>query len=191
MSVRRFLANSFLPLLLVFLSACSDPAAKLPKYDKVPEFEMTDSLGHRMYRDALLGKVWIADFIYTSCPAECPRMSSQMHKLAKDLKGENDVRLVSFSVDPARDTPPVLNEFAQHYGGATPQWMFLTGTPESVHLLAYTTFHVGDVIGKIEHSTQFALVDKHGQIRGYYSSFDRDDLMRLRKDIEALRKEKA
>ena len=184
MKVCAFLA------VLLFLSACSDPAAKLPRYGKVPAFEMTDSLGHKVDGHSLLGKVWVADFIYTNCPAACPRMSSQMHRVANGLAGEEDVRLVSFSVDPARDTPPVLNEFAHRYGGPTSQWLFLTGTPASVHLLAYVTFHVGDVIGKIEHSTKFSLVDKQGEIRGYYSSFDKDDLTQMRKDIEALRKEK-
>ncbi len=188
MSARVSLAVS--GFFLLVLSSCSDPAAKLPRYGKVPDFEMTDSQGHRVHGRSLAGKVWVADFIYTNCPAECPRMSSQMHKLAKELDSENDVRLVSFSVDPARDTPPVLNEFAGRYGGPSKQWMFLTGTPESVHLLAYVTFHVGDVIGKIEHSTKFAVVDKQEQIRGYYSSFDPEDLVQMRKDIEALRKGK-
>lgn len=115
-------------------------------------------------------------------------MSSQMHKVQKQLQGNPGVRFLSISVDPDRDTPSVLNEFAGRWGGPNPQWTFITGTPESVHLLAYTTFHVGDVINKIEHSTKFALVDKHGMIRGYYSSFDPDDLRQMVKDAEALRR---
>ena len=148
---------------------------------------MTDSAGHAFASSALAGKVWIADFIYTNCPAECPRMTAQMHKIEQQVKGMSDVRLVSISVDPQRDSPPVLNDFAHRFGGPTRQWLFLTGSPATVHLIAYKTFHVGDVIGKIEHSTKFILVDKKGEIRGYYSSLDPEDLSKLVKDADALR----
>ncbi len=178
-------------LLFVFLSACTDPASKLPDYGKVPDFSMVDSNGHAFNRKMLSGSVWIIDFIYTNCPAECPRMTSRMHRIAEQVQGEDNVGLLSISVDPGRDTPPVLNAFAQRYGGATAQWHFLTGDPSTVHLLAYTTFHVGDIIGKMEHGTYFILVDKRGRIRGYYSSFDPDSMKSLLKDAEALRNARA
>jgi protein SCO1/2 len=177
----------------VFSAACTNPASKLPDYGAVPEFHMTNSHGQPFDSRQLAGKVWVADFIYTNCPAACPMMTYRMHGLEKKLRGENDVRLVSFSVDPVRDTPPVLNNFAHHYGGPTPQWIFLTGTPGTVHLLAYTTFHVGDVLGKIEHSTKFILVDKREHIRGYYSSLapggatGSNDIPALLNDISVLR----
>jgi protein SCO1/2 len=150
---------------------------------------MLDSEGRAFQSSALAGKVWVADFIYTTCPAECPMMSAKMSRIHKQVAGEQDVRIVSFSVDPARDTPQALKQFGSRYGGATDDWIFLTGTPETVHLLAYTTFHVGDVLGKIEHSTKFVLVDKRGEIRGYYSSFDTEGIPALLKDLEELRHE--
>ncbi len=159
----------------------------MPDYGMVPHFTMTDSQGHRFDSEQLRGEVWIADFIYTNCPAACPMMSARMQALSKKVAAEKDVRLVSISVDPARDTPPVLNDFAHRFGAPTPQWVFLTGTPETVHLLAYQTFHVGDVLGKIEHSTKFTLVDKNGNIRGYYSSLSQDDVPAMLKDVSALR----
>lgn len=174
-----------LPLLLLSL-ACTDRASKLPNYGKVPAFTMTDAEGHPFDSKELAGKVWVADFIYTNCPAACPFMSSRMRSVQRALRGKKDVRLVSISVDPARDTPPVLNAFAHRYGAPNEQWIFLTGTPQSVHLLAYTTFHVGDVLGKIEHSTKFALVDKRGNIRGYYSTYDQEGIPTLLKDVSAL-----
>lgn len=167
--------------------ACTDPASKLPNYGQVPNFRMTDSNSQPFDRKMLSGAVWIVDFIYTNCPAECPRMTSKMHQIAEKVQGEDNVGLLSISVDPDRDTPPVLNQFAQRYGGATPQWHFVTGTPSTVHLLAYTTFHIGDVIGKMQHSTHFILVDKNGDIRGYYSSFDPDSIASMLKDVNALR----
>jgi protein SCO1/2 len=151
----------------------------------VPDFAMTDSSGKAFHSSELLGKVWVADFIYTNCPAECPMMSARMKKLSKDINP--DVRLISISVDPDHDTPAALTTFAARYGAPTPQWSFLTGTPDTVHLLAWSTFHVGDLIGKIEHSTKFALVDKKGFIRGYYSSLGEDGIPALEHDIDALR----
>ncbi len=149
---------------------------------------MTDSAGQAFHSRSLDGKAWVADFIYTNCPAACPMMTAKMHSLEKQIHGDHDVRLVSISVDPARDTPPVLNAFAKRFGGPTKQWIFLTGTPATVHEIAYTTFHVGDVINKINHSTKFILVDKHAHIRGYYSTVDAagDDMPKLLKDLTAL-----
>jgi protein SCO1/2 len=149
---------------------------------------MTDSTGHAFASSALAGKVWVVDFIYANCPAECPMMSSKMHVVAKRVQGQDDVKLVSISVDPERDTPAVLNEFAKRYGGATDQWTFLTGSPATVHLIAYKTFHVGDVLGKIEHSTKFMLVDKQGKIRGYYSTTDEEGIPAMLKDLAVLRR---
>jgi protein SCO1 len=182
---------SLLAVTLLLSIGCSNPASKLPVYGRVPAFVMTDSEGRQFTEKDLSGKVWIVDFIYTNCPAECPRMSSQMRRVAERLKGEDNVRLLSISVDPARDTPPVLKAFAQRYGGSTAQWIFLTGSPEMVHKLAYETFHVGDVLGKIEHSTKFMTVDKHGDLRGYYSTFDADGIPSLLRDVSALKHQKA
>jgi protein SCO1/2 len=173
--------------LLSFLTACTNPAGKLPNYGTVPDFTMTDSNGHPFDRKMLSGAVWVVDFIYTNCPAECPRMTSKMHQIAEQMQGEDNVGLLSISVDPKRDTPAALNRFAQRYGGATSQWHFVTGTPATVHVLAYTTFHVGDVIANMEHSTKFIVVDKKGAIRGYYSSFDPDSIHTMLKDIDSLR----
>ena len=178
-----------LSLLTILLSpACSNRASKLPDYGQVPAFTMVDSSGQPFSGDALAGKVWVADFIYTTCPAACPLMTSRMHSVEKKIHGESDVRLVSISVDPANDTPAAMARFARKYGGPTPQWIFLTGTPSTVHTLAYTTFHVGDIISKINHSTKFILVDKRGHIRGYYSTLGQyDDIPQMLEDLRALR----
>ena len=150
---------------------------------------MTDSDGHGFQSSQLIGKVWIADFIYTNCPAECPMMSARMKTLSHQV--DSAVQLISISVDPDRDTPAALKVFAAHYGAPTSQWTFLTGTPATVHLLAWSTFHVGDLIGKMEHSTKFALVDQHGYIRGYYSSLGQDGFSTLVHDAQLLRNDKS
>ena len=187
MSARSHFSLLTALIALFFLSGCTDRASKLPNYGKVPNFQMTDSNGRPFRREMLAGSVWIVDFIYTNCPAECPRMTSRMHRISEQVEGEDNLGLLSISVDPDRDTPAALTRFAQRYGGPTAQWHFLTGTPSTVHLLAYTTFHVGDIIGRMEHATHFILVDKQGNIRGYYSSFDADGMNKLLADANALR----
>lgn len=187
MSVR--IHFSFFACILAFflLASCTDRASKLPNYGKVPNFQVTDSNGRSFDRGMLSGSVWIVDFIYTNCPAECPRMTSRMHRIAEQVEGEDNLGLLSISVDPDRDTPAALTRFAERYGGPTTHWHFLTGTPSTVHLLAYTTFHVGDIIGKMDHATHFILLDKQGNIRGYYSSFEGDEMKKLLADANALR----
>ena len=170
---------------LLALSACVSPAKKLPEYGAVPDFDLTDSHGRPFDSKSLNGKVWIADFIYTNCPGPCPRMTSQMHSLVEKLQRERDVRFVSFTVDPARDTPPVLNDYAQHFGPSG-QWYFLTGAPDTLHHLARNVFMVGDLINVMDHSTKFILVDGKRQIRGFYSTFDKDGMSALIQDVETL-----
>jgi protein SCO1/2 len=114
-----------------------------------------------------------------------------MHQLEKRTQDLSNVNLLSISVDPDRDTPEVLKEFAGRYGAPNERWRFLTGDKATVHLLAYQTFHVGDVLGKIEHSTKFAVLDKRRTVRGYYSSFSEEDLSAMLADINVLRKEKS
>jgi protein SCO1/2 len=168
--------------------ACSDRATKLPVYGVVPPFELTDSLGRPFDSGQLTGKVWIADFIYTHCPGPCPRMTSQMHSVQKKLKDDSDTRLVSFTVDPDRDNPTVLNAFAQKFGGPADDWFFLTGSRDTLHHLARNVFMVGDLIGVMDHSTKFILVDQKRQIRGFYSTFDADGIPTLLRDVDALRR---
>ncbi len=148
---------------------------------------MTDSEGRPFSSQTLAGKVWVVDFIYTHCPGPCPLMTSQMHRVEKKVKNEPDVWLLSITVDPDRDTPPVLEEFARKFGGPTAQWAFLTGPPQTVHLLAHDIFKIGDLIKNMDHSTKFMLVDKRGHLRGYYSTFDADGIDSLLRDIESLR----
>jgi protein SCO1/2 len=182
----RFGIAALLPLVLIGTTGCSDPAAKLPQYGTVPPFELTDSLGSAFDSNQLTGKVWVADFIYTHCPGPCPRMTSQMHSVQQKLKANPDVQFVSFSVDPARDTPPILNAFAQKFGGPTPDWFFLTGSPDTLHHLARNVFMVGDLINVMDHSTKFILVDRKRQIRGFYSTFDPEGIPELERDVKAL-----
>src|ERR1700683_4634501 len=93
------------------LTGCAAHAG-LPSYSTVPDFTLTDQTGAAFNGTQLHGLIWVADFIYTTCPGPCPRRSSQMHEVQTSLSGIEGVRLVSFTIDPENDTPPVLAAYA-------------------------------------------------------------------------------
>jgi protein SCO1 len=166
------------------LSACG--VHVLASYSTVPDFTLIDQSGAQFQGAATLkNTVWIADFIYTTCPGPCPRMSSQMHQIENALAGD-PVKLVSFTVDPDRDTPPVLAEYAGHFGAKPGVWYFLTGDKSTLQHLDRDVFYLGNVDGTLEHSTRFVLIDRTGRVRGYYESPDENAIRRLIADAKSL-----
>lgn len=162
----------------------------LPAYGVVPDFTLTDQAGAAFQSTAKLSKkIWIADFIFTNCPGPCPRMSSQMHQVQEALNGNDGVRFVSFTVDPARDTPTVLAAYAKHFEADPAKWYFLTGTEADLNRMSRGVFMLGNVDGSLEHSTRFALIDGSGRIRGYYLTSDADAIPTLIADAKRLLKE--
>jgi cytochrome oxidase Cu insertion factor (SCO1/SenC/PrrC family) len=144
----------------------------------VPEFTLTERSGKTVSRDDLKGKVWVASFVFTRCSGPCPQVTATMARLQKelDLKNAGDVRLVTFTVDPDQDTPNELKEYANRYQADPERWLFLTGMPEvELHKLLHDGFKVtaqraaepkaGD---EFDHSSRLAVVDKQGNIRGYF-----------------------
>jgi protein SCO1/2 len=178
-----------LVLSVVSLVGCTAKAG-LPSYGTVPDFQLTDqSNQHFSSAASLRGKVWIADFIFTNCPGPCPRMSSQMRQVGNALHDLKDLRLVSFTVDPARDTPEALAKYAAHYDAQPGVWFFLTGPQPDLHRLAKDVFKLGDVDGDLEHSTRFVLVDQKSRIRGYYLTSDDDAIPHVIADAKQISKE--
>lgn len=171
------------------LTACLNSG--LPTLGEVPHFSLTNQEGQKFESTAALAnKVWVADFIFTTCHGPCPRMTAQMHKLQEDTKELTDVELVSFTVDPKTDTPEVLAAYAKQFKADPERWTFLTGTAEALNKLSFDTFRLGNVgDGKLEHSTRFVLIDRKGRIRGYYDTTDATALPQLVEDIGKVRKE--
>jgi protein SCO1/2 len=171
---------------LVALAGCAARAG-LPSYAVVPNFSLVDQTGAQFDSTAKLDKnVWIADFIYTTCAGPCPRMSSQMLQVQKALAGVRDLRLVSFTVDPKNDTPPVLAEYATHFEAQPGRWFFLTGPEDKLQYLSKNVFMLGNTGGNLEHSTRFVLIDKQSRVRGYYLTEDADAIPRLIADARML-----
>ena len=164
---------------------------ELPKNGIVPAFQLIDQNGRFFGSRQLQGKIWIADFVYSTCPGPCPMISSRMSETQKPLR-DTDVKLVSFSVDPQHDTPAVLRDYAAKLNAQPTRWHFLTGDKATIYRLSRDGFKLasgnGGAAGPV-HSTRIVLVDRSGVIRGYYNALDADAVTRLLADIAHLRRE--
>lgn len=181
-----------------FYSELKSPAkSALPRLGIVPDFSLTERTGEKVPLSDLKGKVWIADFIFTNCGGSCPIMTSTMASFQEQLKDAANILLVSFTVDPDRDTPEVLKEYAELYKASPSRWLFLTGEKEKIVYLTREGFHLSiatdsvSIAEPIIHSTMFVLVDRQGVIRGYYDSTDERGLVRIIADARALAAEKS
>ncbi len=177
-----------------------ESTAGLADYGTVPEFELVSQTGETVRHDDLVGQVWIADFIFTQCASSCVMMNTQLQRLSSSLDPATPVRLVSFSVDPERDTPEQLSAYADAYDATPDQWLFLTGDKSQMHRLVSEGFHLSvqdaspeDIAAGAEpvlHSTRFVLVDASGRMRGYYNGLDDEAVRQLGRDVAALFGEK-
>lgn len=163
-------------------------------FGSVPDFSLVERSGQRVTRADFEGRIWVANFIFTNCTETCPLQSAQMARLQADLPDRDDLRLVSITIDPERDTPAVLSEYAKRYGADPRRWLFLTGEKEAVLRLAQEGFllsavHLHEGTSRpgetqaIVHSSRFVVVDRHHRIRGYYSGIEPEALQRLRRDL--------
>jgi len=178
----RFLPAAALAISLV---GCRQ-APPLPVYWQIPPFQLTSQSGQPFDSKSLDGNIWVADFIYTTCPGPCPRMSSQMRGVQSAVESMPDVKLVSFTVDPKNDTPATLAAYATRYKAEPGRWFFLTGDQAALETLCRDGFKLGDVDGAMVHSTRIVLVDRHSRVRGFYSTSEDGAVPKLLHDIRRL-----
>jgi len=167
------------------------PRKALPQYRALPAFELTNQDGKPVALDDLKGKVWLADFVYTTCPGPCPIITAHMARLQQKLPPGSDVRLVSFSTDPGNDTPAVLKAYAKKFG-AGDRWTFLTGPKEEMYGLIQNGFMLAIAAppgAQIIHSTKMMLVDKSGTVRGFYDGATGEADGQIIADLRSLLKE--
>lgn len=174
----------------------SDSTDGIKQYGTVPEFTLTERDGRVVGLEQLRGKIWIADFIYTTCADTCPLQTAMMAKLQDEYAAKPDIELVSFTVDPERDTPQALTLYADKYHADAKRWYFLTGQRDRILRLVQESFHLAvaaipddtEPTGAIPHSPRFVLIDKEARIRGYYDSRELEAFVRLKNDIDSLTK---
>ena len=178
-------------LVVAFSGFSAGRAAPLPDLGRLPAFSLVDQGRRSVSLDALAGSVWVADFIFTRCAGQCPLMSAQMAALQQEFARAGGVQFISFTVDPAHDTPEVLSAYASQYGATAGRWRFVTGEAEAVRTLAQEGFRLGISEGgtaeePITHSVRLVLVDQQGHIRGSYEATDPQAVARLRTDARRL-----
>jgi protein SCO1 len=165
----------------------------LPSYGTVPKFELVNQDAAPFGSEQLIGKIWIADFIFTTCPGPCPIISTRMSELQKPL-AKTGVHLVSVTVDPEKDTPELLRAYADKLRKEPFPWDFLTGPLEAITSLSRDGFKLAIAAGEEPgsgpiHSTRFVLVDRRGTIRGYYDALAADGVTKILADTNHLLRE--
>ena len=180
---------------------------QLLKFEKVPHFSFTDQNGQTISNTDLDGKVYVLEFFFTSCPTICPKMHQSLLKIQDAYYGNPDFAIVSVTIDPKRDTPEKLKEYAQTHNATLKNWYFLTGDRDTIYEFSNEGFKLyagenSEAEGGFEHSGLFALVDKNGYIRSrtvkmgdtenpikYYDGLDAAQVQMLKEDIAKLLKE--
>ncbi|QJB42754.1 SCO family protein [Chitinophaga oryzae] len=159
----------------------------------VQGFSFTDQEGHTRTKDDVKGKIYVAEYFFTTCTGICPKMNANMEKVYAKYKDKPDFLILSHTVDPEHDSVPVLKAYAEKHGADAKNWWFLTGTKKELYALARQGYLVDDgtYTGEEDfvHTQWFALVDKTGQIRGLYEGTKKQDVDKLIDDIDRLMEE--
>lgn len=206
------LKNIFLSSLFLsgFLFSCSDEK-KLPYlgpkttqtthgkvdtiYHKIPAFEFLNQDSILISDKNLDNKIYVADFFFTSCPTICPKMKTQMLRLYERYQNNQDIALVSYSIDPEFDRPNVLKKYADRLHIQSPKWNLLTGDKKAIYTLGEKSYMVTaqedkNEAGGFVHSGAFILVDRYKHVRGIYDGTRPEEVDHLIEDLEIVLKEK-
>jgi protein SCO1/2 len=202
----------FLPLIALAIS-CSSPSEKTSEvaelpilgeryvddnqdtvYHSIADFAFVNQIGDTIRKEDMAGKIYVADFFFTTCPTICPVMKKEMLRVYEQFKGEPNFRILSHSIDPTHDTQAVLKDYAEKLGvpdAAT--WNFLTGDQEKIFEIGQTSYMTTTMADDMEpggflHSGAFLLVDQQGRIRGVYDGTKTEQVDRLLADIPKLLK---
>jgi len=140
------------------------------KRKKVPDFSFIDQDGKTITNKDYLGKVYVVEFFFTTCPTICPKMNKNLVQIQNAFQGIENFGVASFTINPEYDTPAVLKDYAERYGITNPNWHLMTGDQDKIYDLANNGFPLyvakdNDIEGGFDHSGHFALIDKEGFIR--------------------------
>lgn len=161
-------------------------------YHKIAEFSFINQMGDTISKSDVTGKVYVADFFFTTCPTICPIMKKEMLRVNEQYKENSDFVILSHSIDPTHDTQEVLKDYAEKLGVPNAKtWNFLTGDQEKIFEIGQTSYLTTAMADQNEaggflHSGAFVLVDQTGRIRGVYDGTKSDQVDRLLQDIPKL-----
>ena len=208
MKNKSYIGISFI-VLIFGIWAVPKIVAKFQKSDlveigPVPTFKLTNQDNKTISDKDYLGKVYVVEFFFSTCPTICPKMNESMLQLQNEFYGNPNFGIASITIDPAKDTPQVLKEHANLLGVKHYNWHFLTGDKEYIYSLANKGFNLyagenNKVAGGFEHSGLFALIDKDGKIRCrkdaqgnpilYYDGLEASGVEAIKEDIKKLLEE--
>jgi protein SCO1/2 len=163
-------------------------------YHSIADFAFVNQVGDTIRKEDMAGKIYVADFFFTTCPTICPVMKKEMLRVYEQFKGDPNFRILSHSIDPSHDTQVVLKDYAEKLGvpdAAT--WNFLTGDQEKIFEIGQTSYLTTTMADDMEpggflHSGAFLLIDQQGRIRGVYDGTKTEQVDRLLADIPKLLK---
>lgn len=163
-------------------------------YHKIGNFAFVDQDSQVVNNDTFKGKIYVADFFFTSCRTICPIMKTQMHRVYDVVENDPEVLILSHTIDPEYDTVGLLHDFADRLGVKSSKWHFVTGEKDSIYEIAQKGYFATALEDKSEpdgfiHSGAFLLIDKQQRIRGKYDGTKEEEVNRLMADIEKLKKE--
>ena len=164
---------------------------------RLKNFSLTDENGNTVTRADVRGKILAVSFLFTSCSLTCPEVSKRMAEIQKLTATNDDVRLLSLTVDPRTDTPRVLTKWGARFGAETNRWFLLTGDKTQLHQLIGTSFLATEtnnpfnsMPGNFAGTERIAVVDKHGKVRAYFDGLRIETPAAVVTEMESLRKEK-
>lgn len=164
------------------------------QYPTIPNFTFINQYGQPVTQQDFAGKIYVADFFFTTCPTICPVMKKNMLQVYKAYQDTPDVRILSHSIDPEHDTPTVLKEYADDIGIKGSFWQFVTGDRDKIYEIGeqhylVTTKKDSTAPGGYIHSGAFLLIDKEKHIRGMYDGTTEEGTKKLIDDVQTLRAE--
>lgn len=173
---------------------------KLPVMSYVQDFHFTDQNGQPVSQNNTNGKVYVAEYFFTTCTGICPKMNANMAKVFEKYKDDKDFAIVSHTSMPETDSVPLLKDYEDRMIGKDPdyaaKWYFVTGPKDSLYKIARQSYLLDDPKNNSEninesfiHTQYFALVDKKKRVRGIYDGLKKDEIVHLEKDIATLLKE--
>ena len=193
---------------LIFILSCKVNKKRLPYFDSydfspkwnsvnhtIPKFEFINQNGDTITNHDYAGKIYVADFFFTTCPGICPKLTKHM-KILEDLYSKNDqIKFLSHTVMPWHDSVSVLNEYGKRYDIESKKWNLVTGDKEEIYRVARdgyfadNSFKTQESVNEFIHSENFYLIDKNGKIRGVYNGTLEIEIERLKRHIKTLEQE--
>ncbi len=154
-------------------------------------FSFINQDGKPITEKSVKNKVTVAEYFFASCPSICPVMNKNLEEVYEKFKGNPDFAILSHTVDPERDSVPVLNAYASRFNASAPGWEFLTGNKQALYNSATQDYLLsgGDSSSRFIHTQYVALLDKSRRIRGFYDMTNPATILKLNGDIQQLLKE--